>query len=245
MTTCPLLGWRAKFVTRKILARGSNLRFRYPQTPRYRFVIQLLSDVSCLDVLLSLLSSTMKLLRFTFAACSAIVLLTSIAGAAASLGLPEKSPAELGFDAKRLEHVPAMLRRETEAQRYAGAVWLIARNGAIASHGAVGFSDVATKKPLTEDTVFRIFSMSKIVTSVTALSLLEEGRIGLDDPVERYLPELGKLQVFTGGTLEAPQLVPAKGAITVRHLLAHTAKQSVRWRRCHWHTNRERNARTA
>jgi CubicO group peptidase (beta-lactamase class C family) len=139
------------------------------------------------------------------------------------LGLPEKTPAALGFSASRLERVPQMLRREIDARHYAGAVWLVARNGAVASHGAVGWSDAASRTPMTEDAEFRIFSMTKIVTTVTVLTLVEEGRINLEDPVERYLPELAKRQVLTGGTAEAPQLEPANGPITIRQLLTHTS----------------------
>lgn len=143
--------------------------------------------------------------------------------AGVDLGLPEKSPAALGLSATRLERVPAMLQREIDARHYAGAVWLIARDGAVASHGAIGWSDVATHTPMTEHTVFRIFSMTKIVTTVTVLTLVEEGRINLDDPVERYLPELAKRQVLTGGTADAPQLEAATGPITIRQLLTHTS----------------------
>ena len=110
----------------------------------------------------------------------------------ADTGLPDKAPASEGFSATRLERVPAMLKREIDAQHYAGAVWLIARDGGAVSHGAIGWSDVPSHTAMTEDTVFRVFSMTKIVTTVTVLTLVEEGRINLDDPVEKYLPQLAK-----------------------------------------------------
>jgi CubicO group peptidase (beta-lactamase class C family) len=141
----------------------------------------------------------------------------------ADTGLPEKSPEALGLSASRLERVPAMLGREVDARRYSGAVWLVARDGSIAAHGAVGWSNVQGRMAMGEDTVFRLFSMSKLVTTVTALTLLEEGRIGLDDPVERYLPELANRKVLTGGTADAPLLEPANGPITIRELLTHTS----------------------
>lgn len=141
----------------------------------------------------------------------------------ADVGLPEKSPESLGFSAARLERVSALLRREVEAQHYAGAVWLVARDGGVVSHGSVGWSDVATHTKISEDTVFRIFSMTKIITTVTALTLIEEGRINLDDPVERYLPALANRQVLIGGTADAPKLEPAHGSITIRHLLTQTS----------------------
>jgi len=153
----------------------------------------------------------------------AITLALSGARLFAGLPLQENAADDLGLSAQRLEQVPALLKREIDAKRYAGVVWLVARDGAIASHGALGLADVASAKPMTEDTVFRIFSMSKIVTTVTLLTLVEEGRLLLDDPVERYLPELANRQVLVGGTADAPQLEPAKGSITIRHLLTHTS----------------------
>lgn len=157
-------------------------------------------------------------------ACAALLIVAAAHSLpAAPPGLPQKPAAELGFDPARLERVPAMLRREIAANRYAGAVWLIARDGAIASQGAIGVSDVTTGKPLTEDSVFRIFSMTKIVTSVTLLTLLEEGLISLEDPAERYVPALARVQVYVSGPPEAMKLEKPKSRITIRHLLTHTA----------------------
>ena len=141
----------------------------------------------------------------------------------AETGLPEKAPDELGFSALRLARLPAFLHREIDAQHYAGVVWLVAREGGVVSHGAIGLRDVAAKQPMTEDTVFRIYSMSKIVTTVTALTLIEEGRLNLDDPVSRYLPEFAHAQVLVGGTANTPQLAPVERPITIRHLLTQTS----------------------
>jgi CubicO group peptidase (beta-lactamase class C family) len=74
-----------------------------------------------------------------------------------------------------------------------------------------------------EDTIFRIYSMSKVITSVAALILHEEGRLKLDDPISKYLPAFDKPKVLKGGTVKAPVLVAAKTPITVRHLLTHTS----------------------
>lgn len=139
------------------------------------------------------------------------------------LGLPSQPPTALGFSEAGLNRTEKFLRGEIDAQHYAGAVWLIARDGKIAARGAAGLRDVAAKLPMTEDTIFRIFSMTKPVTVVTALTLVEEGRLNLDDPVSRFLPALAKPQVLVGGTAEAPQLAAAQGPITIRHLLTHTS----------------------
>ena len=100
---------------------------------------------------------------------------------------------------------------------------LIARNGKIVESRSYGLRDREQKLPMEEDTIFRIYSMSKVITSVAALILHEEGRLKLDDPISKYLPAFDKPKVLKGGTVKAPVLVAAKTPITVRHLLTHTS----------------------
>jgi CubicO group peptidase (beta-lactamase class C family) len=88
---------------------------------------------------------------------------------------------------------------------------------------AAGFQDRALQIPMERDTIVRIYSMTKLVVSVAALILVEEGRLGLLDPVKNYLPEFGDPRVIIGGTAENPELVPASGPITVHHLFTHTS----------------------
>ena len=162
------------------------------------------------------------LFAFALVAAPAGLAATATAGPG-TLGLPGESPAALGFAPKGLDRVEKFIRGEIEAKHYAGAVWLVARDGKIAAHGASGLRDVDGKLPMTEDTIFRIFSMTKPVTVAAAMTLIEEGRLTLDDPVARYLPALAKPRVFVGGTADAPQLVAAERPITIRHLLTHTS----------------------
>jgi CubicO group peptidase (beta-lactamase class C family) len=107
--------------------------------------------------------------------------------------------------------------------KYAGMTLLLARNGRIVDWQNYGLRDLEQRLPFEKDTIVRIYSMSKILTSVAALTLHEEGRLKLDDPVSKYLPAFGKPQVMTGGTVQAPTLTPAKTPITIKHLLTHTA----------------------
>jgi CubicO group peptidase (beta-lactamase class C family) len=79
------------------------------------------------------------------------------------------------------------------------------------------------KLPMQRDTICRIYSMTKIITSVAVLILVDEGRVRLDDPVADYLPELKAMQVLKGGTADAPELAPLKTPITIKHLLTHTS----------------------
>ncbi|MBD9479233.1 serine hydrolase domain-containing protein [Pseudoxanthomonas sp. PXM02] len=105
---------------------------------------------------------------------------------------------------------------------YLGAVALVSRQDQVIYHGAFGHADPQGTS-LHEDAIFRIYSMTKPVTSVAALMLVEEGRLGLDDPVAKYLPVFAQLKRVTGGDADAPQLAPVARTLTVRHLLTHTA----------------------
>jgi CubicO group peptidase (beta-lactamase class C family) len=160
--------------------------------------------------------------RALVSACVAIFIV-SVCAATPPLGLPEQAAESAGFAPTRLDRVTNFVRQELAASRYAGAMWLVARDGKVAAHGAAGFRDLEQRIPMTEDTVVRIYSMTKVITSATVLSLLEEGRFNLDEGVGRYLPALEKMKVFTGGTADAPALAPARRAVTIRHLLTHTS----------------------
>lgn len=109
--------------------------------------------------------------------------------------LPRLTPSEAGFDESGLAEVHAFLQREVAEGRLVGAVALVARDGGIVYRDAVGWSDREQREPMTAEAVFPIFSMTKPVTSAAVMILYEDGRIGLDDPVERYLPELAGMRV--------------------------------------------------
>lgn len=151
-------------------------------------------------------------------ACLAMLaLLTLIVGqAAASLPEPPATPPGLPV-------VDDFLHESTGRQGYTGAVALVIHDGSIVHDAAYGWQDLARARPMRTDSIFRIYSMTKTVASVAAMMLVEEGRLDLDDPVARHLPEFSHLEVFAGGTAAAPQLRPATQTLTVRHLLTHTA----------------------
>jgi len=115
------------------------------------------------------------------------------------------------------------MRDATDDDGYLGAFVLIVHEGRIVDFNAYGYQDLARRVPMRKDAIFRMYSMSKTITSVAVMLLVEQGRIGLDDPVSRYLPELGHRQVVTGGSADAPRLRPAAREITIRELLTHTA----------------------
>jgi CubicO group peptidase (beta-lactamase class C family) len=137
--------------------------------------------------------------------------------------LPVVTPEAAGFSAARLERLHTAMQYFTEAGQHAGIVTLIARDGKIVDWQACGYRNLEARLPMERNTIFAIYSMTKLVTAVAVLQLIEEGRLGLDDPAENHIPQLKGVKVLTGGTADAPTLADPKGPITIRHLLTHTS----------------------
>jgi len=123
-----------------------------------------------------------------------------------------------------LAGIDAALSRAAEAKEVPGVVALAATETGILYEGAFGLRDLVDGPAMTRDSVFRIASMTKAVTSVAAMQLVEQGKLQLDEPIGNVLPELAAPQVLEGfDSTDAPRLRPAKRPITLRHLLTHTA----------------------
>ena len=137
--------------------------------------------------------------------------------------LPQATPAEAGFSAERLERLHGTLDRTVDDGSHAGYILLLARDGKIVDWYAHGYADATTKTPIQKDSIVRLFSMSKLITTTAAMILVEEGKLKLTDRADQYLPALKNLKVFTGGTADAPVLEDARSPITVHQLLTHTA----------------------
>src|SRR5262245_47495323 len=101
-----------------------------------------------------------------------------------------------GFSKSRMGRLNTVMQRYIDEQKFAGIVTMIARYGDIVHFEAFGQQDMAANKPMALDTIFRIYSMTKPITSVAAMMLYEEGRFLLDDPVSRFIPAFKDLQVF-------------------------------------------------
>jgi CubicO group peptidase (beta-lactamase class C family) len=167
----------------------------------------------------SLLPEPMKAVLFL-----TVTLLTSFCSLAAeSEGLPRGRPTAEGFSPERLERLHRIVNGFVESGQHAGIVTLLARDGKIIDSAAYGYADIEKKVPMRQDTIFRIYSMSKIITSVAAVILMEDGKFVLDDPVSKYIPELKDMKVMAGGTAESPALAAAQRPITIMHLLTHTS----------------------
>ena len=137
--------------------------------------------------------------------------------------IPYGDPAEMGFSAEGLAKIQPAMQALVDSGKFAGVLTLIARKGKIVHFETAGLRDRESDKPMTEDTLFRIYSMTKPVTSVAIMMLYEEGKLKLDDPVSKFIPEFAETKVYTGGGTENPVLVPPERAITIADLLSHTS----------------------
>jgi CubicO group peptidase (beta-lactamase class C family) len=139
---------------------------------------------------------------------------------------PAASREALGFDSERLAKLDAYMGGVVAQGRVPGMTYLLARHGRIVSYKTIGVKSAATGEPMTPDTIFRIYSMTKPITGVAMMILFEEGKWRLDDPVTRYIPEFKTLKVMTGVDEEGngtPQLVDMKRPPTMREIMSHTA----------------------
>jgi len=146
-----------------------------------------------------------------------------------SLPLPPAAPEEIGLSSARLARLGAVMRAEIERGRVPGAVALIARRGRLGLFESYGRRDAASGAPMTKDAIFRIYSMTKPITSVAAMMLWEEGRFLLSDPIAKYLPDLSDLQVAVERGAEIER-VPVEHAITIQDLLRHTSGLTYEFR---------------
>src|SRR5208282_5976665 len=139
-------------------------------------------------------------------------------------GLPIANPESVGFSTQRLDNLHALIQGEIDNKQLAGAITLLARHGKIVDYRTYGVRDMATGVPMTKDTIFRDYSMTKPVTGVAMMILYEEGKWLPSDPISKYIPEFAHLKVFngfdaTGKMLLADPIHPP----TMRELMTHSA----------------------
>ena len=158
--------------------------------------------------------------KFTVSILMALFLSLSVL----AQSLPKAKPEKVGLSSSRLERVSELFQGFVDQQQLAGAVALIARQGKVAFFKTWGRMDLADDVPMRKDTIFRIASMTKPITSTAVMILHEEGRFFLNQPVSRYISELqGNLRVYTGMQGVRAQYTDQDRPISIRHLLTHTS----------------------
>ncbi|HUF85566.1 MAG TPA: serine hydrolase domain-containing protein, partial [Acidimicrobiia bacterium] len=135
----------------------------------------------------------------------------------------EADPSELGFDGGRLERIGTHFRSYVDDGRLPGWLLLVARDGKVVHLDTYGRRDLESGAPVELDTIFRIYSMTKPLTTVAAMMLYEEGAFELRDPVARYIPAFADQRVYRAGSAQNPQTEPVVRPMEVWHLMTHTA----------------------
>ena len=159
-----------------------------------------------------------------------ILFLLMLTASAFSHGLPMVEPETVGLSTERLSRIDKIMEAHVAQQKIAGGVILLARHGKIAHLGAYGMMDVEAEKPMAPDTIFRIASMTKQITSVAVMMLYEEGHFRLHEPVSNFIPAFKEMTVLPPESDEdsaAP--VPATRQITFWNLLTHTSGLTYHW----------------
>ena len=167
--------------------------------------------------------------RFITVALGAATLGAAVLEAQAAGSVPIGTAEDVGMSTERLERIGDVVAQHIEAGEVAGAVTLVARRGRIVHFEAHGVADVDTGAPMTTDAIFRLASMSKPITAVAIMMLVEQGRLALSDPVSKYIPEFANLTSVAvpkpgrAGTGDEGEydLVTAERAITIHDLLTH------------------------
>jgi CubicO group peptidase (beta-lactamase class C family) len=142
-------------------------------------------------------------------------------------------PGEVGLDETRLQRIDAHFRRYVDDGRLPGWQVMVSRRGKVAYLSSYGLADREAERPVEPDTIWRIYSMTKPVTSVALMMLWEQGLVELTDPISKWLPEFTEMRVYTGGSAAKHSTVPATEPIRVWHLLTHTAGLTYGFHRVH------------
>jgi len=180
------------------------------------------------------LSFTAPILTFFFVTLVLSTPLAAQKAATAKAAPATTTPEDVGLSAERLERITSAIQKSVDNKRIAGGVALVARHGKVVYLKAVGNADRDAKRPMRTDSIFRICSMTKPITSAAVMILYEEGRFLLNQPVSDFIPEFKNMKVLDppypqDKTSPPGALVDAKRPITIRHLLTHTSGLTYQW----------------
>ena len=152
------------------------------------------------------------------------LLITALSSGVISKDLPSAKPEDVGLSSERLARMDKAIHAYVDAGRTPGVVTLVARHGKVVHVDAYGKADVVSGRPTRADDIFRMFSMTKPITSTALLMLYEEGRFQLTDPLSRFLPAFADVRVYAGSTPQGGMRLDAlKRPITIQDVFRHTA----------------------
>lgn len=149
---------------------------------------------------------------------------------AAAQTLPEATPEEVGLSSERLQRINKVMQDQVDRRQIAGAVSIVLRKGKVVHFEAFGMADREAGRAMRTDTIFRIASMTKPITSVAVMMLHEEGHFLLEDRVSKFIPEFQNPRVLVRVDSSGQNVTePARGEITIRQLLNHTSGLTYHW----------------
>ena len=165
----------------------------------------------------------MSIKRMMWMCTAALLLSLPVFAGPGEFGLPKGDPEKLGLSAEKLGAIKTQLNGFVEKGQLPGFVIAVARAGEVAYFEAFGMRDVERKKPMTSDTIFRMYSMTKPITGAAVMTLVDAKKISLDDPVSKYIPEFAEMKVLIEKKDGTTELVAAERPITLKHLMTHTS----------------------
>ena len=169
----------------------------------------------------------MKILRFSLLSLFCLILLACGTGTyAPEHGLPLAEPDKVGFSSQGLDKIEPKLQEYIDKGQLPGFLTVVAKSGKIVHFQPQGMRDVDAQKPVEADTIFRIYSMSKPITSVAVMILIDEGKLKLYDPIENYIPAFKDMKVFNKEQTETHDV---QKKMTIKHLLTHSSGLTYGW----------------
>jgi CubicO group peptidase (beta-lactamase class C family) len=145
-----------------------------------------------------------------------VLIFSSLTLALTAREIPQVTPAKAGLSETKLAEVDQFMERQVASQKIAGGIIIVSHDGKIGFFHTYGQRDLEAKQPMSPDTIFRIYSMSKAITTAAALTLYDAGKLGLDDPVSKYIPSFTNLKVATPDGLR-----PLTNPVTIKDLMLH------------------------
>lgn len=158
------------------------------------------------------------MLSYKIALVSLLISLHQLPAAASAAEVPTAKPEDVGMSSAKLAKIDKIMADLVRDKRLAGGIVLVARHGKIVYFQSSGLMDIEANKPMTNDAILRFYSMTKAITTAAALALYEDGKLGLDDPVSKHLPDLKNLKVASGSAETT-----AEREMTIRDLMRHTS----------------------
>src|SRR3954466_15972845 len=138
-------------------------------------------------------------------------------------GIPRARPGEVGLDEAALARIAPLLEAWVDSGKFAGVTAVIARHGKLAFVTSAGSLDSTRSRPIAEDAVFRMYSMTKPIASVAVMQLVERGKLRVEDPVSKFIPAFANVKVYAGGGANNPVLKKPARPVTIADLLTHTS----------------------